>query len=51
MCSPRVAAMVVTRSGAETTFELGQTLRYLTDSAVIIAIALAVILRAPARTV
>ncbi|MBP1160436.1 hypothetical protein ABIC28_004963 [Rhodococcus sp. PvR044] len=45
-----VAAMVVTRSGAETTFELGQTLRYLTDSAVIIAIALAVILRAPART-
>ncbi|SEL25907.1 hypothetical protein SAMN05444583_107117 [Rhodococcus maanshanensis] len=45
-----IAAMVVTRSGADTTFELGQTLRYLTDSAVIIAIALAVILRAPART-
>ncbi|MFD4183943.1 hypothetical protein, partial [Rhodococcus sp. NPDC058514] len=46
-----VAAMVVTRSGVGTTFELGQTLRYLTDSAVVIAVALALILRAPARTV
>ncbi|MFC7448169.1 hypothetical protein [Rhodococcus daqingensis] len=44
-----VTAMVVTRSGADTTFELGQTLRYLTDSAVIIAIALALVLRAPVR--
>lgn len=44
------AAMIVTRSGADTTFELGQSLRYLTDSAVIIAIAFALILRAPNRT-
>lgn len=43
------AAMVIARSSPDTTYELGQTLRYLTDSAVVIAIALALVLRAPTR--
>lgn len=41
------AAMVLTRSSPDTAYELAQTLRYVTDSAVILAIALALILRAP----
>ncbi|MFC9836572.1 hypothetical protein ACFVKB_22535 [Rhodococcus sp. NPDC127530] len=44
-----VTAMVVTRWGADTTYELAQTLRYFTDTAVILAIAVAVIARAPRR--
>ncbi|MFC9788840.1 hypothetical protein [Rhodococcus sp. NPDC127528] len=43
------AAMVIARSGPGTTYELGQTLRYLADSAVVIAIAVALVLRAPVR--
>ncbi|MFC4603422.1 hypothetical protein [Rhodococcus kronopolitis] len=42
-------AMVIARSSPDTTYELGQTLRYLTDSAVVVAIALALVLRAPTR--
>ncbi|MBC2641376.1 MULTISPECIES: hypothetical protein [unclassified Rhodococcus (in: high G+C Gram-positive bacteria)] len=44
-----VTAMVVTRWGADTTYELAQTLRYFTDTAVILAIAVALIARAPRR--
>ncbi|MCK8671872.1 hypothetical protein M1M07_12180 [Rhodococcus sp. HM1] len=44
-----LAAMISTRFGAETTYELAQTLRYFADSAVIGAIAAALALRAPAR--
>ncbi|MFC9550699.1 hypothetical protein ACFTWF_07585 [Rhodococcus sp. NPDC056960] len=44
-----VTAMVVTRWGADTTYELAQTLRYFTDTAVILAIAVALIVRAPRR--
>ena len=44
-----VAAMVVTRWGADTTYELAQTLRYFTDTAVVLAIGTALIVRAPAR--
>ncbi|WP_246097919.1 hypothetical protein [Rhodococcus spelaei] len=43
------AAMVIVRSGPDTTYELGQTLRYLADSAVVLAIAVALVLRAPVR--
>ncbi|MFE3289670.1 hypothetical protein [Rhodococcus sp. NPDC059234] len=43
------AAMVIARSGPGTTYELGQTLRYLADSSVVIAIAVALVLRAPVR--
>lgn len=44
-----LAAMISTRFGPETTYELAQTLRYFADSAVIVAIAVALVLRAPAR--
>ncbi|AOW93815.1 hypothetical protein BFN03_17305 [Rhodococcus sp. WMMA185] len=44
-----VTAMVVTRSSDNTAYELAQTLRYFTDTAVILAIALALIARATAR--
>ncbi|MCX5041781.1 hypothetical protein OG921_01065 [Aldersonia sp. NBC_00410] len=43
------AAMIVTRSSDGTAYELGQTLRYVADAAVIIAIALALTVRAPMR--
>ncbi|MFC3962786.1 hypothetical protein [Nocardia jiangsuensis] len=43
------AAMIVTRSGDETAYELARTLRYHTDSAVVIAIAAALVLAAPRR--
>ncbi len=45
-----LVAMISTRFGAETTYELAQTLRYFADSAVIGAIAAALILRAPPRS-
>lgn len=44
-----LAAMICTRFGPETTYELAQTLRYFADSSVVVAIAAALILRAPAR--
>ncbi|MFD4369089.1 hypothetical protein [Rhodococcus sp. NPDC058521] len=44
-----VTAMVITRWGADTTFELAQTLRYFTDTASIVTIAMALVLRAPNR--
>ena len=44
-----LAAMISTRFGAETTYELAQTLRYFADSAVVGAIAAALVLRAPPR--
>lgn len=44
-----VTAMVVTRWGADTTYELAQTLRYFTDTASIAAIAMALVVRAPRR--
>ncbi|MFC8042570.1 hypothetical protein [Nocardia sp. NPDC057353] len=43
------AAMIVTRSGDETAYELARTLRYHTDSAVVLAIAAALVLAAPRR--
>ncbi|MCL2533313.1 MAG: hypothetical protein FWE39_04020, partial [Nocardiaceae bacterium] len=43
------AAMVLTRSGPDTAYELAQTLRYVADSAVVIAIGWALIVRAPRR--
>ncbi|MEV0358708.1 hypothetical protein AB0H71_21895 [Nocardia sp. NPDC050697] len=43
------AAMIVTRSGDETAYELARTLRYHTDSAVVIALAAALVLAAPRR--
>ncbi|WP_137725991.1 hypothetical protein [Prescottella subtropica] len=43
------AAMVLTRSGPDTAYELAQTLRYVADSAVVIVIGWALIVRAPAR--
>ncbi|NLE79790.1 MAG: hypothetical protein GX610_09450 [Rhodococcus sp.] len=45
-----VAAMVVSRWGADTTYELAQTLRYFTDTASVITIAMALVLRAPKRS-
>jgi hypothetical protein len=42
-----LVAMISTRFGPETTYELAQTLRYFADSSVIVAIAAALILRAP----
>ncbi|MEE2034316.1 hypothetical protein [Rhodococcus chondri] len=47
--SASLVAMIATRFGPETTYELAQTLRYFADSAVVVAIAIALILRAPAR--
>ncbi|MFX1758363.1 hypothetical protein [Rhodococcus sp. As11] len=44
-----LAAMISTRFGPETTYELARTLRYFADSAVVVAIAAALILRAPRR--
>ncbi|MEU5841820.1 hypothetical protein [Rhodococcus sp. NPDC047139] len=44
-----LAAMVSTRFGPGTTYELAQTLRYFADSAVVLTIAAALILRAPRR--
>ncbi|MBD0324069.1 MAG: hypothetical protein ICV72_11890 [Aldersonia sp.] len=44
-----VAAMITTRSGADTADELGQTLRYVADCAIVVAIALALTARAPRR--
>lgn len=43
------AAMIGTRSGDETAYELARTLRYHTDSAVVLAIAAALVLAAPRR--
>lgn len=43
------AAMVLTRSGPDTAYELAETLRYVADSAVVIAIGWALIVRAPRR--
>lgn len=43
------AAMIVTRSGADTAYELARTLRYHTDSAVVLAVAAALVLAAPPR--
>ena len=43
------AAMVLARSGPDTTLELAQTLRYFADSAVVIAVGMALIARAPDR--
>nr|WP_252858522.1 hypothetical protein [Rhodococcus erythropolis] len=42
-----VVAMTATRSDADTTYELAQTLRYFTDSATVFALAAALILAAP----
>ncbi|BAH30877.1 hypothetical protein [Rhodococcus erythropolis] len=44
-----VVAMTATRSDADTTYELAQTLRYFTDSATVFALAAALILAAPRR--
>lgn len=44
-----IAAMALARWSDDTAYELAQTLRYFTDTAVIITIALALTLRAPAR--
>lgn len=44
-----LTAMISTRFGPETTYELARTLRYFADSAVVVAIAAALILRAPRR--
>lgn len=44
-----LTAMVAIRWGAGTIYELAQTLRYFTDTAVVLAIAAALILRAPPR--
>ncbi len=41
--------MTATRSDADTTYELAQTLRYFTDSATVFALAAALILAAPRR--
>ncbi len=43
------AAMVLTRSGPDTAYELAQTLRYVADSTVVLAIGWALIVRAPRR--
>ncbi|QCQ93549.1 hypothetical protein E7742_21605 [Rhodococcus sp. SGAir0479] len=43
------AAMILTRSGPDTAYELAQTLRYVADSAVVIAIGWALLARAPRR--
>ncbi|MGZ9883836.1 hypothetical protein ACXN1G_07790 [Rhodococcus ruber] len=43
------AAMITTRFGPDTTYELAQTLRYHTDTAVVVAIGTALILRAGPR--
>ncbi|RVW06812.1 hypothetical protein EF834_04415 [Rhodococcus spongiicola] len=43
------AAMILTRSGPDTAYELAQTLRYVADSAVVIAIGWALIVRAPRK--
>ncbi len=43
------AAMVLTRSGPDTAYELAQTLRYVADSAVVVTIGWALIVRAPRR--
>ncbi len=44
-----MVAMISTRFGPGTTYELAQTLRYFADSAVVVAIAAALVLRAPHR--
>ncbi|MBM7457652.1 hypothetical protein JOE26_000327 [Rhodococcus coprophilus] len=44
-----MVAMISTRFGPGTTYELAQTLRYFADSAVVVAIAAALVLRAPRR--
>ncbi|MFZ2526251.1 MAG: hypothetical protein WAX14_01165 [Rhodococcus sp. (in: high G+C Gram-positive bacteria)] len=46
-----LVAMISTRFGVQTTYELAQTLRYFADIAVVCAIAAALILRAPSRRV
>ncbi|WP_305093740.1 hypothetical protein [Prescottella sp. R16] len=43
------AAMVLTRSGPDTAYELAQTLRYVSDSAVVIVLGWALLVRAPRR--
>lgn len=42
-------AMILSRAGADTAPELPQTLRYVADTALIVAVALAIIARAPRR--
>ena len=42
-------AMMLARSGPDTTYQLAQTLRYTADSAVVLAIGLALLIRAPRR--
>ena len=44
-------AMMLARSGADTTYELAQTLRYTSDSAVVLALGCALVARAPQRLV
>ncbi|WP_174550499.1 hypothetical protein [Nocardia shimofusensis] len=44
------ASMILVRTGPDTADELGQTLRYVADSAVLLAIGWALIARAPRRT-
>ena len=44
-----LVAMVATRSSIDTAFELGQTLRYVADVSVVVAVAIALVLRAPDR--
>jgi len=44
-----LTAMIMTRFGSETTYELAQTLRYFADSSVVVAIGAALVIRAPAR--
>lgn len=44
-----LVAMISTRFGPETTYELAQTLRYFADSSVIVAVAAALILRSAER--
>ncbi|QNG20882.1 hypothetical protein G4H71_09325 [Rhodococcus triatomae] len=44
-----VAAMILARWGDDTAYELAQTLRYFTDTAVVLAIAVALVFRAPTR--
>ncbi|MGW0045496.1 hypothetical protein [Rhodococcus sp. NPDC003348] len=42
-------AMMLARSGPDTTYEIAQTLRYTSDSAVVLALGLALLARAPSR--
>ena len=44
-----LVAMVASRSSVDTAIELGQTLRYVADVSVVVAVAIALVLRAPDR--